>query len=58
MNFERRIWWIGGENVMQISILSCFVGMYVWLYVLENWQGGKHLSMGAGCIQVSPCVDG
>lgn len=45
MNFERRIWWIGGENVMQISILSCFVGMYVWLYMY--WRIGREESISA-----------
>lgn len=40
--------------MLQISIFSCFVGMYVRLSVLENWQGGKDPNMGAVCIQVSP----
>lgn len=43
--------------MLQISILSCFVGIYVWIYV-ENWQGGKDLGIGAVCFLVSPCNDG
>lgn len=38
---ENELWkkylvdWRG--DVLQISILSCFIGMYAWLYILENW---------------------
>lgn len=40
--------------MLQISILSCFVGMCVWLVIgIGNQQEGGDLNIGAGSVHVS-----